>query len=214
MAKGSDKKVIEAADYCFLDTPSADRLSKFERLTLVGGAELDRALAAIAAQFSQVNFQTQIVELDIGLISEAAQFYSKPGWLQDPASFFVAPQAVPTVREVGVHGLSDGQIIDLSFPSSYQVQKSDFENEYRGYSENLTVHARMWKHSTPAPATMVTLHGWSMGDQRLNSLAFLPGVFYQMGLDVVMLELPYHGRRTPKSQQVGSFFPSGNLPRW
>jgi pimeloyl-ACP methyl ester carboxylesterase len=48
-----------------------------------------------------------------------------------------------------------------------------------------------------------------MGDQRLNALTFLPGFFFRLGIDVCLVELPFHGRRKPSGLPAGeSILPS------
>lgn len=209
------KKDSGLEDYCIIDAPSEARLSKFERLTLSGGEDLDRALASLAEQFSAVEY-ADLGPLDVEQAKAAEEFYFSAKWQKDPASFFAPPTEIPQVREVHFHGLKDGVIFDLSFDSSYQAVNPKFKDELERFKENKKVHARVWKHKKEARGTLVAVHGWSMGDQRINSLAFLPGLFYQLGMDVVLFELPYHGRRLPKEfakQQQVSVFPSGDLVR-
>jgi pimeloyl-ACP methyl ester carboxylesterase len=83
-------------------------------------------------------------------------------------------------------------------------------------SENLAVHARWWRHPPgKALGTVIAVHGWFMGDQRINALALLPGFFFRLGLDVVLYELPYHGRRSPgdTARNALSLFPSPDIAR-
>ncbi len=46
----------------------------------------------------------------------------------------------------------------------------------------------------------------------MNALTLMPGFFYRLGLDVILYELPYHGRRRPAQAGTDLLFPSGNLP--
>lgn len=181
------------------------RLSQLERLTLVGGEELERAVGRLVRQLTEFTFQDHFSTIDVARVRAAADFYSKEPWLSSPESFFPAPLQPPTVTETLVHGLSNGSIVDLSFPSHYTVVCPLFQAEYDRCAANHTVRARWWKHAEPPTATMIAVHGWTMGDQRVNSLAFLPGVFYQRGLDVILVELPYHGTRKGSETDV---FPS------
>jgi len=172
-------------------------------------------LSWIIRQCSSFAIGQSNTNIDVAAFIKAAEFYSSnQNWLDKPESFFVAPSSIPNVESKLVHGLKDGSILDLKFQSSYQIQYPDFEVESQLYPENKTVHARYWQHAEGAPATIVALHGWTMGDQRLNSLAFLPGQFYKLGLDVILVELPYHGRRKPKAltdAEVQNLFPGGKL---
>jgi Alpha/beta hydrolase domain containing 18 len=107
------------------------------------------------------------------------------------------------VEERSVHGFSDGEVVDLRFPSAYRPFSATVPA--RMPPENSTVYVRHWRHSVGAPATIVAIHGWTMGDQRINSLAFVPGMFYLLGLDVAIVELPLHGRRAPRKGERPAF---------
>lgn len=49
-----------------------------------------------------------------------------------------------------------------------------------------------------APATVLALHGFTMGWPRLDALALFASHWYRAGLDVALLTLPHHGPRTPR----------------
>lgn len=207
-------EIAHPADYCFIDSLPQNRLSAFERLTITGGRELERAIGWVSKQLSTFPGLDRLGDIKFTKVEEAAKFYSEANWPHGPQGFFVPPNAIPAVAETVVHGLQDGEILDLQFQSAYQVQFSQFAAEFENYSENKTVHVRLWRHSKPASATIVAIHGWTMGDQRINSLAFVPGIFYRQGLDVALIELPYHGRRRPTGDDKNvSFFPSTNVSR-
>lgn len=213
------KDTPEPADFCIVDSSPENRLSQFERLTLTGGAELDRALAWISKQFGSFSYQHRLETLDVERFFDAARFYTDPShihdWSKTPSRYFVKPEQVPVVRETTFHGLSDGEVVDLSFKSTYQPQNAAFHEEYSTCLANQTVFARMWRHHGVARPTIIAIHGWTMGDQRVNSLAFMPGFFYQLGFDVALIELPYHGRRRPKTgaDLNGFLFPSIDVVR-
>lgn len=200
---------ILISDFCLLDGNSEQyRLSKFERLTLVGGDELEKALSWVSSQFTKLHEGRDLGKLYIKQLTSAHQFYVREEWQKNPASFFVEPTSLPQVKETALHGLSDGEVIDLEFESSYKVQNPAAKREFTKYKNNRNVRARMWRHRGGARGTIIAVHGWSMGDQRINALAFKPGYFYGLGLDVCLIELPFHGRR---SENVS--FPGTSLPR-
>ncbi|MBN8550549.1 MAG: hypothetical protein J0M12_14635 [Deltaproteobacteria bacterium] len=214
------KDTPEPADYCVVDSSPENRLSQFERLTLTGGVELDRALAWISKQFGSFSYQTKLESLAVEKFFDAARFYTEPSpshidWMKHPGKFFERPSKAPAVQETTFHGLQDGEVVDLSFASTYKPQNPDFEKDFYACTPNLTSYARMWRHHGAARPTIVAIHGWSMGDQRVNSLAFMPGFFYQLGFDVALIELPYHGRRrSPGERAANAFlFPSIDVVR-
>lgn len=191
----ASKKQESPADYCIISSDPQYRLSPFERSTLVGGTELERAVAWILRQLTTFSLQPALERIDVAALQAAADFYDRPDWRKAPEKFFVRPQGLDPVTVTPVHGLADGQICDIEFPSAYKVQNPGFRETYAQEKRNHTVYARIWRHERRARGTVIAVHGWTMGDQRVNSLAFLPGVLYAYGLDVVLVELPYHGRR-------------------
>jgi hypothetical protein len=55
-----------------------------------------------------------------------------------------------------------------------------------------------WRHEPGRPrATVVALHGFTMGRPRIDAMMLLANQWYRHGLDVALLTLPYHGARTP-----------------
>jgi pimeloyl-ACP methyl ester carboxylesterase len=204
-------------DYCILDTSPEYRLSRFERLTLTGGAELEKAITWVVRQLSRLNPAPSLHDFSVKDALEASLYYTAPPFDETPDRFFVPPAAAGDVKQTSVHGLAEGKIIDLEFWSAYRPNNPAFASEYARFQDNQRVHVRYWKHDEKPLASMVAIHGWTMGDQRLNSLAFLPGVFYRLGMNVALIELPYHGRRQPGRDARNSdeeiLFPSSHLVR-
>ena len=201
------------ADFCFLGSPQ-NRLSQFERLTLVGGRELDRALAYVGRQILQFSSHTGLNRFEPEAIREA--YAAFVGTRVPSIEALTRPRRIGAaeVSATPVHGLKDGVIEDLVFQSSYVPLTGRVRETFDRHPENRSVHARWWRHTAGAAATLVGIHGWNMGDQRLNSLAFLPGIFYRLGLDVVLFELPFHGRRRRASSGEagnGVLFPNTDL---
>lgn len=55
-----------------------------------------------------------------------------------------------------------------------------------------------WMHDGAAPrATVLTLHGFTMGYPRFDAFALFSKDLFQAGCDVALLTLPAHGARTP-----------------
>jgi hypothetical protein len=55
-----------------------------------------------------------------------------------------------------------------------------------------------WVHEpSAARATVLALHGFTMGWPRIDAIALLAKEWFGFGLDVALLTLPFHGPRTP-----------------
>lgn len=190
--------------------------SSWENLTLSDTQEIARALKLIARKFGSFALSKESLQHDISAdFLEAVSFYSAltPGF--GPGHLLSAPAATPRVCVSAPHKLSTGSVFDVTFRSSYNPLYPPFRVEFSSYEENRTVHARIWKHEDAVSrGCVVAIHGWFMGDQRVNALALVPGFFFRLGLDVAVVELPYHGRRAPKgADPLKALFPSLHLPR-
>ncbi len=126
------------------------------------------------------------------------------------ASLFALPEPVP----VDVHRLDGkkGQF-DLSYPSVFRPTHQPYRDEHGAYLANLTVHARWLAGKTPGP-TAILIHGWQSGSYPSFQTMFPVSLLRKRGWDVVMFQLPFHGRRAPHQSRVsGSLFPSANVVR-
>jgi len=205
----------ESFEFCPVPVHPNHRFSSFERLTYSGGEKLQRVINIAANRNVAADYPWKNEDIDIWALQEAALLYGSGELKKNPRSFFSSPLAPYEVKEHLLHGLPDGEVVDISFKSSYtNFCKSAIEPSARRLA-NEVFYARMWRHKKRSTATIVALHGWGMGDQRVNSLVFLPGIFYRLGLDVVLVELPYHGRRqAPEDfQKNGLLFPGPDMFR-
>jgi hypothetical protein len=208
MSDKKEKNDATLSDYCLVDNDDQSVLSNFERLTLIGGKELEKAIAWFSKQLTRFNYLEQFGVLNVAEIKKAADYYDTDSLRSNPEAFYIFPDKSPSVIEKVIHGLADGKILDLNYESSYQAQHPEIKERYHNYHENKIVHARLWKHMQNNRPTIIAVHGWTMGDQRINSLAFQPGYLYRLGFNVALFELPFHGRRMPKAGLNSAVFPS------
>jgi dienelactone hydrolase len=83
------------------------------------------------------------------------------------------------------------------------------------YARNSTVTAR-WMHprSGPRRSALVYVHGWLEPGPWIEEAVFLPRLYAALGVDVVHVQLPFHGTRNPKGSLFhGEFFMSADLVR-
>lgn len=187
------------SDFCVLNGRQDGRLSDVERLTVVGGKGLDRVLERLAKNLASVSLSTLTPAFDTHRLRHQAitlHHLRKNGVID---SLFEAPRQFVKPTLTHVHGFPDGSVLDLRFSSQFPLSGWPHDPDYVGTEENTTSYVRLWSHETQKPSrlTVVAIHGWTMGDQRVNSLAFLPGVLYRLGFNVALVELPFHGRRKP-----------------
>ena len=163
--------------------------SRIEGLTVDGLPRLESAISHFSSLLRNLKHETLFKTVDIEHLAKKL-YYDRP---VPPLNLFPPPSLPQLTCDNNLLGLSDGSVYDIAFKSELP---SDAPDWYRSLARNSTVHARIWEHTDKARPTIVALHGWSMGEQRVNSLAFLPGQFFKRGFNVALFELPFHGRRT------------------
>ncbi len=206
-------RAVGEGDFCHFPRHSTP-FTQWEKFTLSGGPELERALRFLDKKVS--GFSLNHAEFDLHPISlaDAVTFYASLALNEDPKHFFEPPTAKARVCEALPNRLTHGEVLDISFQSDFVPRFPQFRDEFLTYAENRSVHARVWRHPPgQSLGSLIAIHGWSMGDQRVNALALVPGFFFRLGFDVALYELPYHGRRAPKGNSHGSLFPSAHVAR-
>lgn len=208
-----DGKRFPSGDVCpFPRQPT--EFSNWEKLTLSDRADLLRALRVLAKKFSLGTLADTALSGDLSAMQDAAEFYKSIKVTKRASNFFRRPKQLPQVCLSEPHILGDGEVVDLLFESHFTPRFLPFKKEFLSYPDNKKVHARMWSHPSGRNlGTIIAIHGWFMGDQRINALTMVPGFFYRLGLNVVLYELPYHGRRAPLDGNGQSLFPSAHLAR-
>lgn len=199
MTKPTNSDQGNASDYCILNGRVDARLSDVERLTLLGGSGLDRLVQRLGKSLSSVTldaFAPGLDALSLREQHEKLESLRRAGKLE---ALFVGEQKPVSPAVVPIHGFPLGGVYDLEFHSTFPGAGWAHDAEYKKLVQNQISYVRLWEHAEPNPhrKTIVAIHGWTMGDQRTNSLAFLPGLFFSLGCNVAIVELPFHGRRKP-----------------
>jgi pimeloyl-ACP methyl ester carboxylesterase len=133
--------------------------------------------------------------------SEAALFAPPPA----PAELTLEPRA-RRARATAVH--------DASWPSRYRASYPGYQEDLARYAANGTAHARLYQGPGRDRPVVLCLHGWGAGQPWLDERAFLVPYLLHIGLDVALLQLPYHGQRAPvQAPRSGSLFLTSHLVR-
>jgi hypothetical protein len=208
---------LHRSEYCVLNGRTDSRLSDVERLTVIGGEGLHRLVSRLGRSLQSVSIESFAPSLTLDtLLSSHERLLSmrREGIVDE---LFSEQPAVPTPLVTPIHGFPDGEVKDLHFQSMFPKRTIDHDLCYVSTApENQVLHVRFWEHHEQSPGrpTIVAVHGWTMGDQRVNSLAFVPGLFFTLGCNVALVELPFHGRRTPQAATNGvPLFPSADAVR-
>ena len=147
-----------------------------------------------------------------------AEFYRTRELIADPRGFFPFLDRPEPVPDVVVAPLEPGpwnrRRARLVFESPYRPVNPAFAAEHDRLVENHWVHAETWTHAVRPRGTVVLLHGFGMGGSRLDALALMAPALFASGLDVVLVTLPLHGMRSPRTARFsGQLFASPDIVR-
>ena len=112
-----------------------------------------------------------------------------------PRRLFAFPEDPPRARELRTTFLRSAR--------GGGVVRRELSFEYRGYFDEAarqeTLVFEHWMHGPRRPAgTVVAIHGFAMGQPRIDALALLASQWFGFGLDVALPTLPHHGERRPQ----------------
>jgi hypothetical protein len=129
---------------------------------------------------------------------------------------FPPPARVPEVRVARRWRLPGLVSEDLVFRSQHEPLEPKFRRRYRAhYGETHDVYARRIR---PASARrrprLVYLHGYLQPETFVEELTLLTSVALQLNTEVIQIQFPYHGRRTPRGARFsGEFYWTADLVR-
>jgi dienelactone hydrolase len=135
-----------------------------------------------------------------------------------PAVLFPTPVAPRNVeRHRSRLPRSGGRVVEvLTWHSQHVPLCPHYRARHAGeYALNQTVSARFWHpRSGPRKKALVYVHGWLEPGPWVEEAVFLPRLYDELEVDVLHVQLPFHGSRNPKSALFhGEFFWSADLVR-
>lgn len=117
----------------------------------------------------------------------------------DPDRFFARPKAQVEVRRAPADrprfSPEDGIAEDLHFESPFVPFNPRIRRRYLSHRNNAIAHARLWRHHRGPRPTVIAVHGFSADLYRLNEWFFALPRLYELGCDVLLFTLPFHGKR-------------------
>lgn len=115
----------------------------------------------------------------------------------EPERYFdFAPDSLQLdrVREYPVRDLRGGQVWARRFASGYVP----FHPGEAGAADDDLVRIEHWCHEPERRrGTILLLHGFTMGRPRIDAPTLFASHWWDAGLDVALVTLPFHGARTP-----------------
>ena len=198
--KGAPEPWWSALDEAFYRFPEHFDLSLIDRTRVKLAATPDvaiRTLGAVAVTAMAMPFGYHPLRLKHLL--EDQHIYTLPAEHGDPSAFFrTPPEDVHITRHrprPPFFKPRRGRCFDLRFESPYQPVNPRERKPYARHRRNRTAHARYWRHEGEARPTLIAVHGFSADPYWLNEWFFELPRYFAMGCDVLLVTLPFHGRR-------------------
>lgn len=179
-------------------------------LSLAGGA-LDRgSMRVIQRAMERKGGAPRRQPADIrGRMLELAAHYGA-----SEAALFAPPGAAELAIESRPPRAGAQTVLDLSWVSRYRATFPGYQDDLARYAANATARARLYSAGGSGRPVVICLHGWGAGQAWLDERAFLVPYLLRIGLDVALLQLPFHGQRTPvQAPRSGSLFLTPHLVR-
>jgi len=129
---------------------------------------------------------------------------------------FPKPRRVPEARlerRWRVPGLVSE---DICFASAHRPLAAAFRKRYDSeYSENHTVYARRLRpRGARRRPRLLYIHGYMQPETYIEEFSLLAGMALYLGVEIVQMQPPYHGRRSPGSARFGGeYFWTADLVR-
>jgi len=149
---------------------------------------------------------------------EDAPFYRDLADTHDASRVFEEPPHRVHVRTRPASGTffepKDGVCEDITFKSPYVPMLPRLRGSQAKLGRTNIAHARFFRHEGAPRPTIIAVHGFMADLYALNEWFFAIPWFYEMGCNVMIFTLPFHGRRQPKlSPFSGHGFFAGGLSR-
>jgi dienelactone hydrolase len=161
------------------------------------GIALDSTVLAAMRRAVDLTLMPSPEELPALLAS--AELMLEPRLQREPRRFFEFPDELLRPLEVRagrMRRLAGGVAVSREFVYRYAAHgASDGESLE-------TLHVEHWMHRPAHPrATVVAVHGFTMGQPRLDAFVLFARHWFRRGLDVALVTLPHHGVRTPSDSR-------------
>jgi dienelactone hydrolase len=94
--------------------------------------------------------------------------------------------------------VAGGTVVARRFATNYRPAAAQPGGEPAAADDRLLVEHWTCEPRRPL-GTAIALHGFTMGTPRIDAFALFAGDFFRRGIDVALVTLPFHGKRTPRT---------------
>lgn len=199
---------IDPSEHCEYPQPQT-KFSSIEELTLSQEDGLLKLVKRLSNKFQLPNFSEQEIIDSVSLISRNLDYYYDTKWENLPDVFFKVPIRQPLICVSSPHKIKGGEVRDITFKTHFESANPTYGMQFKKLIKPRSVKAKHWMHTTTKPSgCVIAAHGWNLGDEKSSALTMVPGYFYNLGLDVIVVELPMHGSRKSELDSIIQMFPS------
>lgn len=127
------------------------------------------------------------------------RFYCNERLFKKPNLFFKKPPKKVEIISMRAHmpEFSDATVEDFSFVSPFKYVSPDYK-PIVDHGALPKSYARSIRHGDNSRPTIICIHGFLFDDFALNSFLFGARKYFDMGFDLLLYTLPFHGPRKVK----------------
>ncbi len=174
-------------------------------LTTNAAAAVDESLRFVWAATALANRPPSASEVVPALRAAAARHRAE-GSLDRPALAHPLPPALEKVELSRGRLRGVGEVEELRFESEYEARDPEVRHVLESQDANRTAWAHLWRHGDRPRPTLICLHGYGMGRPAWDAHAWdVARWHHELGLDLVMPILPFHGPRAPGRRSGAGF---------
>lgn len=187
-----------AAD--FPDWNDPFELNLGSRVMVNNTARIDLALrTGLATLAGLLAIPTTLKPSTVALDKANRGFYMAQASAGDARSFYKRPARGVKMRTHTPGRLdykpSEGSVDVLSFDSAFVPVNPALRAHYSRFRKNSTAWAEHWRHGDKPRPTLIVIHGFTADPYWINSRFLALPWFYKQGYDILLVTLPFHGRR-------------------
>jgi hypothetical protein len=187
-----------------------------DRFLTVTANAFDRAMVASVAARNrrregrgQAQLKRQTLQDRLELISQISDFYRT-----HTDAMFDTDALLPAVIKTPIgEWIKHIERTDLRFSSPARVLLDRLRESYESDTHNAQMHARWFGRIGSGRPVAILVHGYLGGDFAWEQRFWPIELLYSWGLDVVLVALPFHGRRKDPKRSAPPKFPAVD-PAW
>lgn len=205
---------IPGADAGNRGLPSRSELTQVQRLIVDSSAMVDlglrTAIASLIAATVLPSVATGVFDKERSKRErQGLEFYADLAKHRDPELSFPTPVSIPRVHTRPANPIAEyiakGKVDNISFASTFRPVNPAMDPLWSSFQRNNQVWAQHWRHGDGPRPTLCLIHGFMGSAYLFNGLFFSLPWFYRTGYDVLLLTLPFHGRRAERNSPFSGY---------